>query len=158
MDVIDQRFLWLAGCQRTGAGRLRLRRPRSQGSGDGDRKGTQVPKGAGEGLLPRPMARCAQRRRPRAVDESTRQGHKARADGPSDGRTVVVGLSDAAQELGPAKQVVGQDCALEPGALAAKLPDGQCSMPAPSFRSRMSSAAWARSRWKASTSTALAVR
>src|SRR5579875_3520727 len=120
MGVIDQRLLWSAGCQRTDAGRLRLRRPRNEGSGDGDFEGAQGRKGAEERLLPRPMVRCAQGWRPRAVDEPTRQRHQTRADGPSDGRTVVVVVVEAAQELGPAHQVVGQDGAAEPGAVGSE--------------------------------------
>ena len=42
--------------------------------------------------------------------------------------------------------------------LALKLPEGACSMPAPSFRSRMASSTTACCRWKASRSTALPVR
>ena len=38
-------------------------------------------------------------------------------------------------------------------ALALKLPEGTCSMPAPSFRSLMASSTVAWARWKASTST-----
>ncbi len=59
---------------------------------------------------------------------------------------MVVVVVETAQDLGPAHQVVSQDGAAEPGRVAAKLPEGQCFMPAPSFRSRMSSSAWARSR------------
>jgi len=124
MGAIDQKLLCLAGCQRTDAGRLRLRRARSQGSGDGDGEGTQVRKSAGERLLPRPMARYAQRRDPRAVDEPTGQRHEARADGPGDSRAVTVVLVEAAQELTPAKQVVGHDGALEPGRVGSKAARG----------------------------------
>jgi len=106
---------------------------RAREPGAGEHEGAQVPQRVGGRVLPRPLARCPQRLRLRAVDAPTGQGHSARADPPSDSWSVTVIPVESAQEPGPAEQVVGKTARESQAALAEKLPEGQCSMPAPSL-------------------------
>ena len=92
----------------------------------------------------------------RGVDEAAGNGEDPEAHRRGDGE-LIVGV-DAAQGGGPADQILGEHRAAEPGWSAKNRPEGQCSRPAPSFRSRMASSTVAWARWNRSASTAWSSR
>ena len=86
---------------------------------------------------PGPACRESQDAPTAAVDQAAGKCEQSGADGAGDGELIVG--ADVAEADGPAGDFWASTAQPSQAALAEKLPEGQCSRPAPSFRSRMAS-------------------
>ena len=121
--VVSARWVLVRCCQSAGR--------RSDRDGGHSAQGVES---AGEPVPPWPVRGHPQGGCPRQVHEPAGQVDELAADGAGDDEFVG---AHAAEADGPAQQVVGQHGTAEPAALAKNTPEGQCSIPAPSFKSRM---------------------
>ena len=83
------------------------------------------------------------------VDEAGGDGEEPDEEGAGDDEPVAV--ADAAEQVQPAEQVVGEHGGGEPCAVGGEVPGGHVDAPAPSLRSLMASSTVAWARWNAST-------
>ena len=89
---------------------------------------------------------------PGSVDEAPGNGEHPGADVAGDGQAIV-GLDDRRVAAVQRNRLWASTAQASQAALAKNRPDGQCSSPAPSFRSRMASSTVAWARWNRSAST-----